>query len=224
MTALRTASLIFLVTNLVAAQTLVSFPTGDGGRIYADAYGQGRRGVVLAHGGQFNKESWHDQALVLQSQGFRVLAIDFRGFGKSTGPGQQDFFKAPFDQDVIAAVRYLRAHGATTVAVVGGSFGGAAAGDASISSKPGEIDRIVFLGASPNHPADQLKSRSLFIVARDDANDDGPRLPGIRTQFERAPEPKQLIVVDGSAHAQFLFKTDQRERVMQAILQFLSAP
>jgi len=27
-------------------------------------------------------------------------------------------------------------------------------------------DRIVFLGASPNQPADKLKSRSLFIVDR----------------------------------------------------------
>ena len=126
-------------------------------------------------------------------------------------------------KDVIAAVRYLKAHGAATVSVVGGSFGGGAAGDASIEW-PGEIDRIVFLGAAPNLPAGKLKCRSLFIVARDDANADGPRLPGIRAQYERAPNPKQLIVLDGSAHAQFLFQTNQRALVMQQILKFLSAP
>ena len=101
---------------------------------------------------------------------------------------------------------------------------GAATGDASIQSKPGEIDRIVFLGAAPNLPADQLKSRTLFIVARDDANDDGPRLPGIRAQYLKAPEPKELIVLDGDAHAQFLFQTDQADRVMDEIFLFLSAP
>jgi len=104
------------------------------------------------------------------------------------------------------------------------TFGGSAAGDASIKSTAGEIDRIVFLGAAPNLPAEGLKSRALFIVARDDANDSGPRLPGIRAQYEKAPQPKQLIVLDGSAHAQFLFQTPQGARVMQEILRFLTAP
>jgi hypothetical protein len=62
----------------------------------------------------------------------------------------------------------------------------------------------------------------LFIVARDDASGDGPRLPGIRAKYEKAPEPKKLILLEGSAHAQFLFDTDQGERVMREILRFLS--
>jgi pimeloyl-ACP methyl ester carboxylesterase len=102
-------------------------------------------------------------------------------------------------------------------------MGGGAAGDASIASQPGEIDRVVFLGAYPNGPAEKLKCASLFIVARDDANADGPRLPKIQEQFQKAPEPKTLIILDGSAHAQFLFQTDQAERVMMEILHFLSA-
>ena len=79
-------------------------------------------------------------------------------------------------------------------------------------------------GAAPNLPADKLKSRSLFLVAREDSNGAGLRLPGIRAQYEKAPEPKELIVLDGSAHAQFLFQTEHRERVMREILRFLSAP
>ena len=124
---------------------------------------------------------------------------------------------------MLAALRYLKAHGAKTVSVVGGSFGGGAAGDASIKFVLGEIDRIVFLGAAPNLSAEKLKSRSLFIVARDDGNDSGLRLPGIRAQYEKAPQPKELIVLDGSAHAQFLFQTDQSTRVMHEILRFLSS-
>ena len=69
-----------------------------------------------------------------------------------------------------------------------------------------------------------LKSRALFIVARDDANEAGPRLPGIRAQYDKAPQPKELIVLEGSAHAQFLFQSDQGERVMREILRFLSMP
>jgi pimeloyl-ACP methyl ester carboxylesterase len=204
------------------AQKTVSFPTEDGGLIYADDYGSGARAVVLAHGGRFNKESWEKQARILQLAKFRVLAIDFRGYGQSRGPGDSNPMGAPLQLDVLAAVRYLRKTGATSVSVVGGSMGGSAAGDASIASRPGEIDRIVMLGAAPDGPADQLKSASLFIVARDDTSGDGLRLPGIQAQYEKAPQPKELIVLDGSAHAQYLFQTDQADRVMREILRFLS--
>lgn len=216
--------LALVLATLAAAQETVSFSAEDGGQVCADLYGQGTRAVLLAHGGRFNKESWREQAGAMVSEGFRVLAIDFRGFGCSTGPGQADFDHAPFEKDVLAAVRYLKAHGAKTVSAVGGSFGGAAAGDASIKSAPGEIDRIVFLGAAPNLSAEKLRSRTLFIVARDDANESGRRLPGIRAQYEKAPQPKELVVLNGSAHAQFLFQTDQGPRVMQEILRFLSKP
>lgn len=224
MWAIRVLPFALALAMAAPAQQGVSFATDDGGQICADLYGQGSRAVVLAHGGQFKKESWRDQALPLASAGFRVLAIDFRGFGCSKGPGQQDFDTAPFEKDVLAAVHYLKASGAKTVSVVGGSFGGSAAGDASIKSAAGEIDRIVFLGSAPNLPADGLKSRTLFIVARDDTSGSGPRLPGIQAQYEKAPQPKQLIVLDGSAHAQFLFQTDQSARVMREILRFLSEP
>jgi pimeloyl-ACP methyl ester carboxylesterase len=212
-----------LLTQFVAAQEHVSFPTEDGGVVYADIFGKGERGLVLAHGGRFNKESWEKQARTLASAGFRVLALDFRGYGKSRGPGDSAPMSAPLHLDVLAAVRYLRKTDAKTVSVVGGSMGGGAAGDASIASQPGEIDRVVFLGAYPNGPAEKLKCASLFIVARDDASADGLRLPRIQERYQKAPEPKTLIILDGSAHAQFLFQTDQAERVMREILQFLSA-
>jgi pimeloyl-ACP methyl ester carboxylesterase len=212
-----------LGASCAAQQQTVSFPTEDGGTIYADLYGKGDRAVVLVHGGQFNKESWQKQAGVLMGAGFHVLAIDMRGYGKSRGPGDSAPMDAPMYLDVLAAVRYMRAAGAKTVSIVGGSMGGGAAGAASIASRPGEIDRIVFLGASPDGSADKLKSATLFIVAKDDANEDGPRLPGIRAQYEKAPQPKELMIVEGSAHAQFLFQTDQADRVMNAILRFLSA-
>lgn len=212
-----------LLAAVAAAQKTVSFPTEDGGVVFADVSGEGDRAVVLAHGGRFNKESWEKQARILAAAGFRVLALDFRGYGKSKGPGDTTPMDAPLHLDVLAAVRYLRANGAKTVSIVGGSMGGGAAGDASIASPPGEIDRIVFLGAHPNGPAEKLKCPTLFIVARDDASADGPRVPGIRAKYEKAPEPKELIILDGSAHAQFLFQTDQGERVMREILRFLTA-
>jgi pimeloyl-ACP methyl ester carboxylesterase len=211
-----------LLASTAPAERPVSFPTSDGGVVFADLYGNGDKGLVLAHGGRFNKESWRPQAEQFAAAGFFVLAFDFRAYGSSHGPGQADVFTAPLDLDVLAAVHYLHANGAKTVSVVGGSLGGGAAGDASIASAPGEIDRLVFLGSSPNGPAEKLKSPSLFIVARDDSSGDGPRLPGIRAQFDKAPKPKKLVILDGSAHAQYLFLTPQGKRVMREILRFLS--
>ncbi len=199
----------------------VSFPTQDGWTIHADEYAGGKRGVVLLHGGRFTKESWQPQALELQKAGFRVLAIDMRGYGmsKEGRPSLATGYGSPID--ALAAVRYLRRTGTKRVAVIGASMGADAAAGASIEAEPGEIDRLVLMAGSAQEPPDRLEGRKLFIVARDDANAAGLRLPRIRAQYERAPEPKELLVLEGTAHAQFIFQTEQAERLMRKILRFL---
>ncbi len=203
------------------AQQLVTFPTGDGGMVEGDLYGNGKRGVVLIHGGRFDKGSWKDQALVLVDAGFRVLSINLRGKGASRGPGMQDMFAAPFEQDTLAAVRYLRKAGASSVSLVGGSVGGSAAAGGVAVAKPGEVDGLVLLGATPDAPPEKLKVRKLYLMAKDDASGSGPRLPGLRAHFDKVPEPKRMVILEGSAHAQFLFETEHKARVMEEIKRFL---
>jgi alpha-beta hydrolase superfamily lysophospholipase len=198
----------------------VTFATEDGATIYGDLYGKGERGVVLAHGGRFTKESWEPQAQVLAQAGFRVLAFDFRGFGQSPRHPND----APPHLDVLAAVRYLRKAGAKSVSVIGGSFGGGAAADAAIVAAPGEIDRLVLLGTGGGElPPEKMQGRLLFIVARDDTSGDGLRLPGILARYEKAPPPKKMVLIKSSAHAQFLFATKHGDQVMSEILRFLAA-
>lgn len=212
-------------TSSVQVQERVAIETADGGLIYADVYGNGERGVVLAHGGRFNKESWAEQAEALAAAEFRVLAIDFRGYGESRRPGQEEVLSAPLYLDVLAAVRYLKKTGVKTVAVVGGSMGGGAAANASIAAEEGEIDRLVLLAAMTIDHPECMQGRKLFIVADNDTTASGkPRLIKIREQFEKAPEPKALVILEGYAHAQYLFQTEQSERLMREILKFLSEP
>ena len=162
---------------------------------------------------------------MLVTAGFRALAIDLRGFGLSKeGPqSARSDFGSPLD--VLAAVRYLRENGAKTVSVVRASMGGDAAEGALAEAEPGEIDRVVLLAHGAYSPPEELKGRKLFIVSRHDVGPgDKPRLLKIRAQYDKAPEPKKLVILEGSAHAQFIFQTDQGERLMREILRFLSGP
>jgi pimeloyl-ACP methyl ester carboxylesterase len=206
-----------MLTGLSAAPKEVSFPTADGGVIWADQYGAGDRGVVLAHGARFDKASWGKQAEILAKARFRVLAIDFRGYGKSRGGGKSAPASGEKYEDILAAVRYLRENGAKTVGVIGASMGGGAAANASIHARPGEIDRLILLAPVPVAEPERLAGPKLFVTSRGDG-----LAAKVREQFEKAPEPKELLILDGSAHAQFLFETDQAERLIAKILDFLS--
>ena len=59
--------------------------TKDGTQIYYKDWGKGPT-VVLSHGWPLNADSWEDQALFLAEHGYRVIAHDRRGFGRSTQP------------------------------------------------------------------------------------------------------------------------------------------
>lgn len=206
------------------ARETVSFPTEDGGLIHADVYGDGEHGVVLAHGARFDKESWGEQAQALADAGFRALAIDFRGYGRSKGGSGDASRYEGLHRDVLGAVRYLRENGASTVSVVGGSMGGGAAARAAVASEPGTIDSLVLLAHSPVEHPERLQGRKLFALCRDDPSPGGtPRLERIRDQYERSPDPKELLVLECSAHAQHIFKTEHGERLMREIIRFLSA-
>ena len=132
---------ILAFTAFTSAQAHVSFPAPDGYRLNADLYGDGLRAVVLVHGGRFNKESWKKQAQVLSDSGFRVLAIDFRGYGQTkAGTTTVDDNSYP---DVLTAVRYLHSTGSNSVSVVGASMGGDATADAVMSgARTVDLDRV----------------------------------------------------------------------------------
>ncbi|WFE27490.1 alpha/beta hydrolase [Solwaraspora sp. WMMD791] len=59
--------------------------TADGAEIFYKDWGPGTgRPVVLSHGWPLNSDSWQIQALFLAEHGFRVIAHDRRGHGRST--------------------------------------------------------------------------------------------------------------------------------------------
>ena len=94
--------------------------TRDGTELYYKDWGSGRP-VVLIHGWPLSADSWDDQAKVLAENGFRAIAYDRRGFGRSDQPW------SGYDYDSFAddLADVLSATGATDdVALVGFSMGG----------------------------------------------------------------------------------------------------
>jgi len=93
--------------------------TRDGTDLYVKDWGSGRP-VVLIHGWPLSSDSWDAQAMALAESGFRAIAYDRRGFGRSGQP----FTGYDYDtlSDDLADV--LEATGAQDATLVGFSMGG----------------------------------------------------------------------------------------------------
>lgn len=192
----------------------VTFPSPDGGTVSADLYGSGDHGVVLAHGRIFDKQSWRPLALRLEQEGLVVLSIDFRGYGSSQA-GEQE---GAIFNDVLGAITYLHDAGIKKVSVIGGSMGGVAAARAAVESEAGDIDRLILLSPAPvEHPEAILAGSILYVVSAEEG-----LFEAVKSQYEKAPEPKRLEIFAGAAHAQHIFKTSLGPDLTELIVEFLT--
>ena len=192
----------------------VNFKTSDNGIIYGSLFGKGGKGVILAHGKIFNKESWYEFAEILAENGFQALAFDFRGYGMSK-PGKD---KDALEFDILGAVDFLRKNGAKEISVVGASMGARAALKAGISAKEGDIQKLVLLSPPPVDGIEKVKGEKLFIVSKDEA-----LAPEVKKMFTKASGTKELKMINGSAHAQHIFKTGHKKELEDVIIRFLKS-
>ena len=66
-------------------KAMTTITTKDGTEIYYKDWGQGQP-VVFSHGWPLTADAWEDQMVFLGSHGYRVIAHDRRGHGRSSQP------------------------------------------------------------------------------------------------------------------------------------------
>lgn len=119
--------------------------------LYGVVYGTGRTGVVIAHMNGGNACQGTPYGKELAAAGYRVLILEFAGFGASTAAG------ATKAQQIAAAAAYLRSDGATAVALIGGSMGGTASLIAATQITP-PVKAVVSLSAPTTFGGDDALS------------------------------------------------------------------
>ena len=130
--------------------------TPDKTCLYVKDWGSGRP-VILMHGWPLSADSWDDQALAIANAGYRVIAYDRRGFGRSSQPW------SGYDYDTLAddLAAVIEQTGAQEAVLAGFSMAG------------GEVARYMSRHDGKSVVKAALVSSVVPFMLKTDSNPDG---------------------------------------------------
>ncbi len=130
--------------------------TADETRLHVKDWGSGRP-VILMSGWPLSADSWDDQAIAMAEAGFRTIAYDRRGFGRSSQPW------SGYDYDTLAddLAAVIEQTGARDATLVGFSMGG------------GEVARYMSRHAGKSVTKAALISSVVPFMLKTDSNPHG---------------------------------------------------
>jgi non-heme chloroperoxidase len=132
------------------------FTTDDGTEIYYKDWGSGDP-IVFSHGWPLNADAWDAQMLFFGQQGYRVVAHDRRGHGRSTQTWDHNDYDTWAD-DLAGLIEHLDLNNTTLVAH---SMGGGEIARYVGRHGTARLAKMVFIGAVPP------------LMLKTDANPDG---------------------------------------------------
>ncbi|MFV2123287.1 alpha/beta fold hydrolase [Micromonospora sp. LOL_013] len=118
--------------------------TQDGSQLYYKDWGSGPA-IVFSHGWPLTADAWDGQLLFLAQQGFRVIAHDRRGHGRSSQSPEGNDMNGYADD--LAAV--IEALGLTDATLVGHSTGGGEVARYIGRYGTGRVAKVVLISAVP---------------------------------------------------------------------------
>ena len=178
-----------------------------------------RAQIVFFHGNGGNLSMWLDIFVQLWRRGFSVLAVDYRGYGASSGSASERGLYRDADATVDVFQRDFRRPGVPVI-YWGRSIGAPVAAHAAARSAPSGLvletpmpDARSVLRSSPilwvlsflstyTFPTTRLleKYQGPLLIVHGDADEIVPFDAGRRV-FERAPSLKKtFITIDGASH------------------------
>ncbi len=172
--------------------------------LHVDDTGGTGRPVVLIHGWPLSAESWSEQIPALAAAGYRVVAYDRRGFGRSDKP-RSGYDYNTFAQDLAAVLDTLDLRDVT---LVGFSMGG------------GEVARYI-----KNHGQDRLRSVVFAAavppyLAQTPDNPEGPLTQDAADEMENGLKADEATFYDGfttdffSANGVLKVTEEQRQQAL----------
>jgi pimeloyl-ACP methyl ester carboxylesterase len=136
----------------------LSATSADGTRIYAEVFGpEDGIPVILAHGWTENLIYWVHVIRKLSERGFRVVAYDLRGHGRSKGAG--DYSIDRFGEDLEAVLSAAVSEGQRAL-IAGHSLG---AMSIAAWAEHHEVERLVGAAALMNTGVGDLMAESLLL-------------------------------------------------------------
>ncbi|MBS8262021.1 alpha/beta hydrolase [Roseibium polysiphoniae] len=125
---------------------MATFKTTDGTSIFYKDWGpKNAQPIVFHHGWPLSSDDWDNQMLFFLSKGYRVIAHDRRGHGRSEQT-DQGHDMGTFAADVADLVRELDLRNAIHI---GHSTGGGEAARYVARAEPGRVAKAALLGAIP---------------------------------------------------------------------------
>ena len=141
----------------------------------------------------------------LARKGYPVLTFNFRGYGNSGGP--KNISRIALDMN--AAVRFM-AERVTCMVLIGASMGGTAS---ILEGNHPKVKGVVTLSAP------ELKPPKLFVAAKGDVS----AYESAEYFYAHATEPKEILLVEGSAHGTLLLEDPSAPLIKRKLLEFLQS-